>query len=532
MFEIFTTDKYDNNIGISDGVKNYTYKQLKQLVASEIEHIKGKSENVVILSGDNFAFVIQFLASLFCGKKIYIITDRARLADLDFKYYLLEDYKHEFIENYDYPEIDIKKPLFHFYTSGSSGKPKSICESFYNLLKEAQDMADLFDFNGKKYSVVSTTTMCHRFGLTFHMLMPLCAGLVINTKDISYPDNLDSENTILVSTPTFLSSVPKFDTLFKVPPEYIFTAGAKLDEQVYEYLEKNSKVVEMYGCTEIGVAAYKTHFADDLKLFDNVELVSGEENVEVKTEYAYEKSVIINDKIEENGRYIKIKNRTDRLFKIYEKRVSADELECKLKISEFVNDCYITKCGEKLVCLCALSKSGQEYLLQNNLPKLTKKLKQHLKKYSDIVPQKWKYTDEIPRTIAGKVNKGFINHIFSVKISLPVILDRVISENGITYKIFFYNQCNFFKGHFSEFKIVPGVFQLFLAKELATLYFGLSLGYGQLKKIKFSNVIRPDSIIYLKLGKNNKNVSYEIFSEDKKYASGTFLCENIFDGVI
>ena len=52
------------------------------------------------------------------------------------------------------------------------------------------------------------------------------------------------------------------------------------------------------------------------------------------------------------------------------------------------------------------------------------------------------------------------------------------------------------------------------------------------KTIKFSNIIKPDSIVNLRLIKDEKQVSYEFYSDEKKYASGTFLCENVFEGVL
>ena len=149
-------------------------------------------------------------------------------------------------------------------------------------------------------------------------------------------------------------------------------------------------------------------------------------------------------------------------------------------------------------------------------------------KYSEIIPQRWKYIDEIPMNVIGKVNKQLIEHIFNVNVSLPLILDREITQNSITYKMYFYNKCNFFKGHFPEFKLVPGVVQLYFAKELSNSHFNLNIREGQWKRIKFSNIIEPDKIIYLKLKKDEKNVSYEYYYEEKKYSSGVFSCENVF----
>lgn len=530
--EFFTTDKYDNRIAVTDGVHNFTILDLKRLIASEMEFLKDKKENIVIIAGDNFSFIIQFFASLFCDKSIYLITDKTRLNCINFEYDLLEDYVKQPTENPKFKNIDIRQPKINFYTSGSSGTPKIIKKSLHNLICEAEDIGKEFGFHEKNLTVVSTTTMCHLLGLTFHLMIPLCNGLIINTKNIAYPENIDKNNIILVSTPTFLNTIPKFDMPFKVPPEYIISAGSKLNEKTFEFLEKKSDIIEIYGSTETGVMAHKTSSNNDFELFGNVNIKAHNDKIEVISDYFPEDMVILNDEIELNGRFLKIKNRTDRLLKIYEKRVSAEELETALKKHPFVDNCYIDKYKEKPVCLCALSEYGQDYLLKNSITDLTKTLKTHLKTHSEIVPQKWKYIDEIPMTISGKINRNLIKHIFSINISLPIILKRALSENAIDYKIYFYKQCNFFNGHFPELKLVPGVMQLYLAKEFANIHFNLSLGEGQWKRIKFSNIIESDSIVHLKLERNDKRVTYEFYTDTKKYSSGVFLCENIFKGVL
>lgn len=531
MLKSFTTSKYNNKIVVTDGVNNYSWHDLKCLIAAEINYLKNKKNNVIILSGDNFSFIIQFFASIFCNKNIYLITDKSRLNNLDFEYEILDNYDKTPVESFQFPEINPKSIIINFYTSGSSGCPKIIKKSLYNLISEAEDIGKEFNFQEKKLTVISTTTMCHLFGLTFHLMTPLCNNLIINTQNISYPENVDKENSILVSTPTFLNSVPKFNLKFKKNPEYIITAGSKLNNDIFENLEQTSRIIEIYGSTETGVIAHKTHYNDHFKLFSNVNISVNNNITEVVSDYFYEDKITIKDTIELNNRSLILKNRTDRLFKIYEKRVCADELEENLKSCEYVSDCYITKYNDKLVCLCALSEIGQKYLLENNISELTKNLKQYLRKFSEIVPQKWKYIDELPMTTSGKINRKLIEHFFDVNLSLPVILDRKLDKNSIIYKIFFYHQCNFFNGHFPEFKLVPGVLQLYLAKEFANIHFNLELGEGLWKRIKFSNIITPDSIVYLKLEYDEKRVTYEFYSDTKKYASGAFLCENIFEGV-
>lgn len=530
ILDIFTTNKFDDKIALNDGKNEYTYRNLKNFIASKIEQIKNKSDNVIITGDNNFSFIVNFFASVFCDKNIYLIADKKRLKDIAFEHNVLDSEYTESINNYEFSFPDIKKPNINFYTSGSSGTtPKVIKKSLFNLIREGEDIGKEFGFCGKDFTVLSTTTMCHLFGLTFHFMTAMCNGLIINTQSIPYSECVDKKNAILVSTPAFLSSFSKYDAPFKINPEYIISAGSKLNEKVFEKLEQTSKIIEIYGSTETGVVANKTHFNSDFKVFTNVKLNKIQSGFEIVSDYFYENKTTLNDEIELNKGFLKVGKRTDRILKIFEKRISADELEENLRKNDFVKDCYITKIGDKLACLTALTPKGQEYLLEKNVPALTKTLKQFLYKSSEIVPQKWKYIDEIPMTRIGKINKRLIEHFFNINLSLPVVLDREISRDGIVYKIFFSDRCNFFQGHFPEFKVVPGVLQLYLAKEFANIHFNLTLGQGQYKKIKFSNVIEPNNIINLKLEKSDKYVYYEFYSDIKKYSSGIFLCENIFE---
>ena len=531
MLEFFYTNKFDDKVILFDGSKKYSVLDLKMLVFSEIQFIKNMTESVVILGGDNFSFVIQFLAALFCDKKIYLLSDKTRVNDLTINYDILEGYNESFYNDISFPKIDVNKLNINFFTSGSSGTPKIITKSLFNIINEADEINSLLKLKGKSFEVLSTTTMTHMFGMTFHFVMPLQLGLVINTKKIFYPENVDSENSILISTPTFLTSVPKFDIKFKRPPKYIFTAGSKLDENTFKFLESSSSVVEIYGSTETGIMAYKRSSNGNFKLFDNVELIKNDDSVIVKSQFFSEPYTVINDNVEIIDREIKINNRSDRLYKVYEKRVCANELEYRLKQSDLVNDCYILKSKEKLVCFAALSEKGKMFLLENSIVILTKKLKKYLADSSEIVPQRWKFTDEIPKNIAGKTDKDKIEYYFDLNCSMPIILDRKLSSDSITYKILFYRQSNFFKGHFSSFPIVPGVIQIYWAKEFVNSHFKTNVGEGQWKRIKFTNIIKPDDIVYLTLSKSDKSVRFEYWNNSKNYSSGVFLCDNIFEGV-
>lgn len=528
MLEIFTTDKYNSRPAVKKGEKVYSYGELKNIISALISHVNSMKENIVIYDRDNFNFILQFFASVYSGKTIWLLADKTKLSDLEIEYDVIENIDITENGNYNFPEIDPNEVEINFFTSGSSGKPKPIKKSLFNLISEGDAIGETFGFVDANLTVMSTTTMCHLFGTTFHLMTSLCNRLTIDTNPVSYPENIDRENVFLVSTPTFLASAKKHNLDFKIPPKYIVSAGSKLDDEIFKELEKSSNVIEIYGSTETGVIANRTHYSDSFTLFNSVGIIKRENSVEIHSDFTYGGMSVINDNVDVVGRKLKVKNRTDRVFKICEKRISADELETKLKKHEFVENCYITQSDEKLACLCVLSDEGKKFLINKNIAELTKVLKAASLKISEIIPQKWRFLDSIPMNEMGKIDKKHIQHLFNMKLSLPVILDRELDENTIIYKIFFYDRCNFFKGHFEGFPIVPGVFQIYFAKELANYHYKLNLGEGQWKRVKFSNMIKPNSIVNLKLEKTEKNVNFEYYYDETKYASGTFLCENIF----
>ena len=110
-----------------------------------------------------------------------------------------------------------------------------------------------------------------------------------------------------------------------------------------------------------------------------------------------------------------------------------------------------------------------------------------------------------------------------MNLSLPLILSRNISGDEAVFWITFLNNSNFFKGHFTDFPIVPGVVQLFFAKEFIKDTFSIDFVPEKVKKIKFSSVIKPDMPVNLELVKKETSVEFKYFGKDKIFSSGTFV---------
>ncbi|MCD7878795.1 MAG: AMP-binding protein, partial [Candidatus Gastranaerophilales bacterium] len=523
-------NKSDNNIVLISNNKEYSLGTLKKIIAFRIREIETYKQSVVICDENCFSFIINFFAAIFAKKNIYLVSDKQKIEKLDCDYDILPAGQFKMADDFEFPKVNAKEIIINFFTSGTSSQPKCIKKTLFNLISEGTDVAKDLNIKEPKLIAASTTTMCHLFGMTFHLMFPLCNGHIINTDRIIYPDSINIKNCFLVSTPVFLNSVERHLIEFKVPPKYIISAGAKLPNTTFEYLNKNSNVIEIYGSSETGVIAHRESAKEDfLTVFSKVNINKNFEEIEVSSDYIYEKTIKIPDNLIIDGNKVMVQNRTDRVLKVYEKRVSAEEIEQNLQNNKYINNAYCFKHGEKLACIVSLTEKGKDFIVQYGIIKLQKHLKQFIRQYSSITPQKWHFSDEIPMLNTGKIDKAAIEHIFTVNCSFPVILDRKIQENEAVYKLFFFRQCNFFEGHFPNFPIVPGVAQLYLAGEFAKYAWGNNCSGGQLKKIKFTNIIEPDNIIYLNLKNNENFVNYKYYDEYKIYSSGSLPYINVFE---
>lgn len=534
MLERFFTSDFDNSIVLKGKNKEITFAQLKALILNNIVRIKAKKQNVVVSGDDILPFVVNFFASVFAKKNILLVDEILKLKNPDFDYDILADFDEDYSlkSTLTFPEsINEEEILVSLLTSGSSGIPKTIKSNLKVLVDEAQAVIDSICFDNGHFNIATTTTLSHRYGLTYIFLIPFLKHYTILLDKLFLPDDLTENNCILISTPSFLDIVKNHGAKFPLSPKYIFSAGAKLCKETYQYLENSgSKVINIYGSTEAGVISFtKTSDDEESTLFNNVSVRPIDDGTIIFTPYVPEKEVKINDVIiPMPNRKIILKNRTDRLLKIQDKRVCAQSLEDFLKQHDFVNDAFCFKKDEKIACLCALSDKGKEFLLACGLNELKKTLKQYSRKQLEIVPQKWKFIDILPVTKRGKTDCAFIEHLFNINFSFPVILNREQSENKFKFKLYFYPNSNFYNGHFPEYPVTPGVVQLYLAAFIGERCFCEKLTDGQMKRIKFSNIIKAGEIVELELSKTEKNVGYEYHKSEKTFSSGVFSCENIF----
>lgn len=531
IFDIFHKVEYDN---INVFLKNFskvTLGELKKDVANASLFLKGQNNDKAVIISENFYdFTVWFLASVYTGKEIFLVTDSSKLNYLDFNYVLLN--KLNFNENnvleYSFLPCDKHNVFVNFFTSGSTAKPKMIKKTLANLISEAIDVTNEFRELLKTVSKIeSSTKPQHMFAMTFRFMLPLCnlGKFLMVSEDVCYPDNVDLSNALFVSTPSFLELYKKFD--LRCDAGVVVTAGAKLPQKVFEYLEQQTNVLEVYGSTESGVIGWKRSSKKNcLTTFSNVSVsVNKESQIVINSQYFIEENLTLCDIIKmQDDKHFNLINRADRVFKIQDKRISAPELEACLLENKLVQDVYCFQYGDKMACTLVLSDIGKNWLLDNikdiGVVGLYSEIKNFLKDKVEIVPQKWKILYEIPKNMFGKIDKAKLAKIFGTNLSMPIVLSCQKNINEACYELIFPKNSNFFEGHFNNFPILPGVVQLYYANYFAKDAFGCDISTEVVKKIKFSKIIKPDEKVCLHFSNIGKNINYTYIKDDMLCSTG------------
>lgn len=535
FFEIFNDEKFYNTPIIKDGENIYSLSDIRKFVFPLYKNLTENAANNVLINTDNiFDFFIFLIASIYADKEIYIADNKRISLMSDIKYIELKKLSREKKEGEISPHINLDKIYINLFTSGTTGVPKKIQKNVSNILYEAKDIYEecIKAFFAKKAYIQSTSVIYHMFDLTVHIFLVLYNPLylALSAKRVNYPEDIKDE--ILISTPSFLDKIKKYSIIPDKNLKVILSAGDKLNKETFSYIENSGvKVFDIYGCSEFGVIGYKDDFNNDyMKTFNSVRLIKKGKSVYIKSPYFINNEDILSDDTEiKDERHFILKKRTDRILKIQEKRISASEIEGLILKSGFVDDVYCFKFEDKLACLLVLNKKGEEIYLKKGKINLVKILKADVLKNSEIAPQKWRVLHEIIKTETGKISKDKIEELFNINLTFPYIKNIKKESDYAKIELIFPYFANFFKGHFENMPILPGVVQLYFAKFYIKNLFDLELDFASAKKIKFSRIIKPDIIIELEMKKKDDEIIYVYKKDDIIYSSGAFYIKRESD---
>jgi acyl-CoA synthetase (AMP-forming)/AMP-acid ligase II len=439
------------------------------------------------------------------------------------------------------PSINGDETSIIMFTSGSTGKPKAVKQRLSEFENDNLFILSKWGEEFPNRKLCSTVNQHHIYGILFSILLPFTAGIPFRRQRIRFPEEfekLTDTKYMIISVPAFLKravEIEKSENLNLVSP-WIFTSCGLLN---FDTAQKTSQIlgfwpVEIYGSTETSGIAWRTSDkGPEWTVFDNARISCNKESCliirspYIKDPEGFETADIVEIIDEE---HFLLKGRLDSFVKIEEKRISLLEMENRILESGLAEDVCIIAMEERRQYLAAaivFNDKGKENFLRFEKQKINNYWKEYLSQYFEntVIPKKWRYPETLPVNTQGKKNKEEIKSLFFN--DETAVIEK--TENSITVEFTINGTSPYFDGHFPEFQILPAVAQIDLVMKCASKHFGTGTTLSQIKRIKFTNLIRPGAHLVLKLDKNDKSIAFKISSPEGNtiYSSGTLLISEV-----
>lgn len=120
-------------------------------------------------------------------------------------------------------------------------------------------------------------------------------------------------------------------------------------------------------------------------------------------------------------------------------------------------------------------------------------------------------------------NQESLIHLFNINEG-PNIGKVKIASTSVSVDLHVPQNLSWFKGHFPQAKVLPGVVQLDWAGKLAKVLF-VDLGeFKQLSNIKFKSMVPPETNMILELTCDQKKgtVKFHFFNQHESFSLGIF----------
>ena len=537
----------------SDGIVHFG-EYIKDVAKYANHFSKIPSNQIVIYIPDNFyLFYVCFMAALQAGKDIILpalLTEQNAKPLLETTHFLITDKFTSFDDfemvnlecenNTNWNFCDVSERFLYFFTSGSTGTPKRIKKQFKMLAAEVA-----FHSTNQKHLInqnpvmISSVAPYHMYGLLWRFFFPLANGIASDLDIIFTPEELQHKQSVydkvlFATTPSFLDGITRYQNQYSFKNNCIgiYSSGSLLQTKTsmdaYEMFGVSP--FEIFGSTETGgVAGRQQKDGPQWTIFPPVK-VNLTENSEllIESDFSCQNPYLMSDIVEKTGdNTFLLKGRGDRMVKIAEERVSLPEMEERLCEYKHIDKSYVSTLNSKdrnIVCaVITLNTEGKKYIIENGRHLFVKELKQYLLDYfpNVVLPRKIRIVNTIPVNTQGKYIKSDINAMFESNVAEPIMQNITKTDTEFVADLTFLKDSSYFNGHFPEHPILPGVIQMHFVLSFIKQYFNKDANDYHILKLKFSNLILPDSCVHFELKRNSENeFTFSYVNGDKKYSCG------------
>ena len=380
------------------------------------------------------------------------------------------------------------------------------------------------------------------YGLLWRFLFPLANGICTDLDIVFTPEELQYKQSLydkvlFMTTPSFLDGITKYQNQYSFKNNCIgiYSSGSllhtKTSKDAYEMFGVSP--FEIFGSTETGgVASRQQKNGLDWTIFSPVKVNLTEDNMLlIESDFSCQNPYLMSDIVQKTSQNtFLLKGRGDRMVKIAEERVSLPEMEDKLCDYKYIDKSYVLAVNSKdrdIICAAiTLNEDGKKHIIKNGRHQFVKELKQYLLGFipNVVLPRKIRIINTIPVNSQGKYIKSDIAAMFESNIAEPVMQNITKTNSALIADLTFLKDSMYFNGHFPNHPVLPGVIQMHFVLFFIKQYFNKQVNDYHIMKLKFSNLILPDTCVHFELTRTEENeFTFNYANKDKKYSVGKIL---------
>lgn len=309
---------------------------------------------------------------------------------------------------------DFKQQTLTLFTSGSTGLPKPIEKSVYQLQHEIEILNK--DWGKTTYDlVIASVSHEHMYGLTFKIMLSLCCKIPFVCEPVLYQEHLatfKNKRIIYITTPSIIKTLDNH--LPVINCDKVISSAGKLSYQESQFCFENLGVLpnEIYGSSETGIIATRQQTQPNTPwtLFSSMR-IEYDQSLQQAILYTplLDQPEVLNDKIKiVSNQHFHLSGRKDKIIKISENRVSLTHIENKINQLNEVEQVIIIPLEQNnrtiLGAVIQLTPSYKKLLQTYNHLKLTQYFRLLLKDTLSLIemPKRWRFVEFLPKNSQGK----------------------------------------------------------------------------------------------------------------------------------
>lgn len=452
--------------------------------------------------------------------------------------------------------LDQSHPAVIVLTSGSTGAPKAVPMTLSQLDNEVAMHERQWRSTAGQSAVIGTVSHQHIYGLLWRVLWPLAGGRPFVAELCRYAEDVlghagQVASAVLITTPTHLARWPHQPGETATGRWTLVvssTAPLSLEDSLFGRDYFGVPVTEIFGSSETGGIAWRQQTEDEV--WTTLKGIDVSRQPETGALLLHSPLLgnddwfVTGDRAEvyDHDRF-RLLGRLDQIAKIEGKRVSLTRMESRLAEHAHIREARVVVLNGRrteTAVVAVLDEAGREWLETEGKRAVTRDLRDWLAGHFEapVLPRRWRLVDDLPRNAQGKVPQQHLTGLFDnagepaapADNRLPMLLKHDwVDADTVQLHLHMQPELVFFRGHFDELPVLPGVVQVHWVEHYARMMFGARLAtreaFSRLEVVKFQDLIRPgrDVCMTITLQSDRSRIVFRLHDGDSAFSSGRMV---------